>query len=97
MSRKSLELEEIEAGEDLVQRTFPITRRQDDLLSDWAKRLPGFPKSFIVRVVIELGLAEFSESPITRKMQDGAISLWSGGLTEQGPGRKRKAATKKRS
>jgi len=96
MTSGRLKSEEKMAGEALVQRTFPITAAQDAALNEWAEKLPNFPKGFIVRIVIELGLASFAESAITQKMLDGSIRLWRDELTEGGAGRKTKTRAKRR-
>lgn len=85
-------------AEKMVRRSFEIYERQDGALSDWAEKLPDINKSGVMRIVIELGLAEFGESRITKALQDGAIRLFDETvpLTAGGGERKTKTRVKRR-
>lgn len=57
-----------------IKRQYVVYAKQDKALQDWAERIPDLDKSAVLRIVIELGLAEFGESQITAQLMDG--SLW---------------------
>lgn len=61
----------------IIKKQYSVYERQDAKLQEWANKIPDLDKSGVTRIVLELGLAEFAQSSLTRHLIDGTIAVLS--------------------
>lgn len=80
-----------------VKRSFDIYEAQDTELNEWAEKIPEINKSVIVRIVLQLGLADFRESEITKSLVGGQLGMRVEDLITRGERGRRKSSVRRRS
>lgn len=58
-----------------VKRAYRIRKNQDELIKRYAEKIQDLSESAIVRIALDLGLAEIEVSEITQALFDGQIKV----------------------